>query len=264
MASAVARVNRRVPCRAGSAQAAVPSAATWQVSPGGQSPSMIPARPALRPACRTARIRAAAGRAGAAISAAGGRSAVPSLVRVAAGQAGAADQERLGAAQRGVQGRCDGQAGDRGRQVAGVPAGQQDGGVGGGHDDVGGPGRAAGQRAGQQRGEDRAGGRGGAGPGQAQAAQRCEVGGYLSALAHAQRDRRRPAAPARGPGSGRRGAVPGPGAAGRAGAAGRSPGMSWSSSPAAGGGGAAARRSAAMGGGTGGVAGPGRGVRAGR
>ena len=70
--SASPRWNSRMPSRDRSADVMAPSAATWQVAPGGQSPSRIPATPALWPACSTAASRALAARAGDAISAAAG------------------------------------------------------------------------------------------------------------------------------------------------------------------------------------------------
>ena len=229
-----------MPSRDRSADVMAPSAATWQVLPGGQSPSRIPATPALWPACSTAASRALAARAGDAISAAagsGGAAGSPggsSPVSRAAGYAGPAHDEGLGLVEGGVEGGGDDQAGQaRPAEVVAVVAGEQQGGVGGGHDHFRRAAGLAGHCPGQQAGQDRAGRGGRARAGQAEAAEGGDVRADLAAAAHSEGDHAGWLRPAgrrgrrlHGAGRVRGGAcVPGRVAEGRAGAGGRRPGI---------------------------------------
>ena len=101
------------------------------------------------------------------------------------GVAGPAQEQGLGVVEGCVQGGRDDQAGD-GHAGEAVRAGEQDGGVGGGHDDLGRAGGLAGQRLGQQAGQDRAGCRGCARAGQPQAAQGSDIDGDLLPVADPQ------------------------------------------------------------------------------
>ena len=157
----------------------MPSAATWQVTPGGQVPSRIAAMPRPRPESRMPRSRwrgrdqwwRSARQPGPASAGVPGASPVRRRRRVAPVARAMAQRQGFHFIERRVSVARTADAGDLGRFLAG----EQPGGVGCGDDDRGShPGRGAWAWA-SRAGEDRAGGGGCAGAGQAEAAEGSDV-----------------------------------------------------------------------------------------